>query len=221
MSLKWVYQWNNKTVKDLFKSEDFKDAVSDEIPPVVNEFVLYESGATLAYTTSNRFWTFDNLVVNFEGFGDPGKVSSILLTNTSCIQLKNAHLLTNLKDIPNSSSIALNLDGNLLSATELNSLFTQLPPAKFPATIRVSSNPGAETCDTSIATAKGYTVIQFTCASYIHYNLNLPAVYSYVDCSGVSFTNISIPPYQPICVREGTLTYISGATLFLNNPLCT
>lgn len=45
---------------------------------------------------------------------------------------------------------------NNLDATELNRIFTSLP--SMTQTIRVTGNPGAATCDPSIATAKGWTV---------------------------------------------------------------
>ena len=47
---------------------------------------------------------------------------------------------------------------NLMSATELNNLFTSLGTASGAQTIVVTGNPGAATCNVSIATAKGFTV---------------------------------------------------------------
>ena len=44
-----------------------------------------------------------------------------------------------------------------LDATALNQVFTDLPTLTG-KTIRITGNPGATTCDTSIATAKGWTV---------------------------------------------------------------
>lgn len=45
-----------------------------------------------------------------------------------------------------------------LSATELNRIFTNLPVVATSQTITVTYNPGAATCDPTIATAKGWTV---------------------------------------------------------------
>lgn len=47
----------------------------------------------------------------------------------------------------------------LLSATELNNIFTNLGTANSGASITITGNPGAATCNQSIATAKGWTVI--------------------------------------------------------------
>ena len=44
-----------------------------------------------------------------------------------------------------------------MDATALNQLFTDLPTVTA-KTIVVTGNPGAATCTTSIATAKGWTV---------------------------------------------------------------
>ena len=46
-----------------------------------------------------------------------------------------------------------------LSATSLNDLFTSLGTASGSQTITVTGNPGAPTCNTSIATSKGFTVV--------------------------------------------------------------
>lgn len=47
----------------------------------------------------------------------------------------------------------------LLSATALNEIFTNLGTANAGATITITGNPGSGSCTTSIATAKGWTII--------------------------------------------------------------
>ena len=47
---------------------------------------------------------------------------------------------------------------NLMSATEINNLFTSLGTASGAQTIVVTGNPGAATCNVLIATIKGFTV---------------------------------------------------------------
>ena len=47
----------------------------------------------------------------------------------------------------------------LLSATELNNIFTNLGTANSGASITITGNAGSATCNQSIATAKGWTVI--------------------------------------------------------------
>jgi hypothetical protein len=70
---------------------------------------------------------------------------------------RNANFLISLKDL--GTQRALNLSSSNMSAVTINSLFSQLPITTETATIGVSSNPGSATCDPTIATAKGYTVI--------------------------------------------------------------
>lgn len=48
---------------------------------------------------------------------------------------------------------------NMMSATELNNFFTSLGTASGSQTITVTGNHGAGTCNTAIATAKGFTVV--------------------------------------------------------------
>jgi surface protein len=50
------------------------------------------------------------------------------------------------------------INANLLSATEINNFFTSLGTASGIQTIVVTGNPGASTCDVTIATAKGFIV---------------------------------------------------------------
>lgn len=50
------------------------------------------------------------------------------------------------------------LSNNLMSATEINNFFTSLGTASGIQTIVVTGNPGASTCDVTIATAKGFIV---------------------------------------------------------------
>lgn len=72
-------------------------------------------------------------------------------------KIRNAVLLINLEDLGTSQAMDASSIG--LTDTVIDDLFTQLPPTTKTATINVSSNPGAATCDPTIATAKGYTVI--------------------------------------------------------------
>jgi surface protein len=52
----------------------------------------------------------------------------------------------------------ITISGNLLSATEINNFFTSLGTASGAQTIVVTGNPGAATCNVSIATTKGFIV---------------------------------------------------------------
>ena len=56
-------------------------------------------------------------------------------------------------------TIGVDVSNNNLTADAIDDFFTSLGAASGSQTIDVSGNPGAATCDTSIATGKGYTVI--------------------------------------------------------------
>jgi alanine-alpha-ketoisovalerate/valine-pyruvate aminotransferase len=78
-----------------------------------------------------------------------------LVTNTSnmfvaCSSLERV-TLTGLR-------VGFTVAGCAMSATALNAMFTSLGTASGAQTIIVTNNPGAATCDTTIATAKGFAV---------------------------------------------------------------
>jgi hypothetical protein len=83
--------------------------------------------------------------------------TNIALNGPSLSKFLNADKLTSLED--SGTKIALLLGNNNFSAETLNQLFTDLPATSKTATINVGNNPGAATCDDSIATNKGYTVV--------------------------------------------------------------
>jgi len=55
--------------------------------------------------------------------------------------------------------VGIDISGQKMSATAINAFFTALGTATGSQTITVTGNPGAATCDTTIATAKGFTVV--------------------------------------------------------------
>ena len=108
--------------------------------------------------------------IDFLGLGLPNRFTNIptsatggsanfnlINANLNISEIRNAELLSSLEDLDTTTSLpflVLNM-----SANTINSLFTQLPSTEKTVTIDVRSNPGTATCDPSIATAKGYTVI--------------------------------------------------------------
>jgi hypothetical protein len=71
--------------------------------------------------------------------------------------IRNAQFLKSVRDQGTVSGISL--QNNTYSATVLNNFFTDIPSTLLVCTIDVRNNPGAATCNPTIATAKGYTVI--------------------------------------------------------------
>jgi hypothetical protein len=98
-------------------------------------------------------------VINFK---DCQKISSIRGPlsgpwGATFTTILNAQDLVSLKDVGTNSALHLGDCG--LTNTLINQLFTDLPTTNQTATINVTNNPGAATCDTTIATNKGYTVV--------------------------------------------------------------
>ncbi len=56
-------------------------------------------------------------------------------------------------------TVSVDVSGNLLTATAIDAFFTSIGTASGAQTLDVSGNSGSATCDTTIATAKGFTVI--------------------------------------------------------------
>ena len=103
-----------------------------------------------------------SVFVDFLGIGRPDKAANFILPSggsmvpTTILGFKNAALLKSLQNV--GTTPALPLSSKNLTAEIINDLFTQLPVTTLSATIAVNANPGAATCDPTIATAKGYTV---------------------------------------------------------------
>lgn len=132
----------------------------------ISKYIYFNgSDFTVAYSGNLSLGVF-NGIVDFIGLGDPSKITiiapdssaeSLMPYGKTITEFKNAVLLSNLKD--QGTTAALRFINNGLSSSVINSLFTQLPPTTNTVTINVNGNPGAGTCDPTIATAKGYTVI--------------------------------------------------------------
>jgi surface protein len=63
------------------------------------------------------------------------------------------------KCVLSSCTVGFSVSGCLMSATALNEMFTALGTASGAQTITITGNYGAATCDTTIATAKGFTIV--------------------------------------------------------------
>jgi Leucine-rich repeat (LRR) protein len=79
--------------------------------------------------------------------------------NTKLTWLDCNHNQLTALDVSNNTKLTLlTCDSNQLTATALNALFTSLPTVQE-GNICIWSNPGSADCDRSIATAKGWNVI--------------------------------------------------------------
>jgi len=56
-------------------------------------------------------------------------------------------------------TVGIDISSNSMTADALDAMFTSLGTANGAQTITITDNPGTATCDTTIATGKGYTVV--------------------------------------------------------------
>lgn len=162
-------EWHYMTQPQI-NSTGWEDLVNVGFPAPISKKLdknIYFSGGsfTVAYD-GNLSLSSTSSYVDFIGLGKPDKVSLILADsgrtslmpyNLTILGFRNAALLSSLEDI--GTTVALRFVNNGLTAEIIDDLFTQLPTTTKTATINVNGNPGANTCDTSIATGKGYTVV--------------------------------------------------------------
>lgn len=121
---------------------------------IVTDFTGLYSGSTNGQIISIATPKFT--IIDVLGFGNPTRLRGFYMSTGAATEIKNANLLTNLRN--EGTAIAVSINNNSLSATALNNFFTALPVASGTCTIVVTGNPGAATCNPAIATAKGYTV---------------------------------------------------------------
>ena len=118
------------------------------------EILLFDVAAPISFIRKGPNQT----IIDILGLGDPTKTVRLSASNpANTTEIKNAELLTGLED--QGTQTALDIKNQQLTAEGLNALFTALPATTRTVTIDTRSNPGTATCDPSIATAKGYTVL--------------------------------------------------------------
>lgn len=99
-------------------------------------------------------------VVNFKSLASCSLINLPRQTGASSpvTTISGAHFLTKLENRGTESALSLNYN---FQASVLNQFFTDLPAITNgrTVTINVAQTPGAATCNPSIATAKGYTIV--------------------------------------------------------------
>jgi hypothetical protein len=147
-------------------SEGFPAPVSK----IMNKDILFNTSSYVSVQTTGVKPTFtvngtgSTTEIDFVGLGiDANKIYGIgiSMVSGSVTAIKNGELLTSLRDPGTFTSISFTPTGPpyVISDTVLNDFFEQLPPTVSTVTIDIVDTTGAATCDTTIATSKGYTVI--------------------------------------------------------------
>ena len=165
-------EWHYMTQEEI-DSTGWTDLIEVGFPApvskVFNRTILYSDSVepTSMYTGSAPTTSYPLIekVFDFLGIGRPNLIKRYNLGGFAIDSSRgyrieeflNVQLLINLEDQGTTFSLIL-IDNNL-SAQSINKIFTDLPSTTKTATIDVRNNPGSATCDPSIATAKGYTVI--------------------------------------------------------------
>jgi hypothetical protein len=159
---KFIYKGNEWKYHSQAELDDLGwSTVSEGFPAPVskafNPSILFEDKFSV-----ENFGVFGGNTMDFLGYGNPAilernEAAFPTIGSRNIEAFRNVNLLFNLKDAGTTPSITL---GNSnMSAATINDFFTQLPATTETATINVSGNPGSATCDPSIATTKGYTVV--------------------------------------------------------------
>jgi hypothetical protein len=121
-----------------------------------------------AYASDQLGGIWTNVVTEFDALGLGILAPSVETVSFSkqdsaggISKFRNSNLLVSLKDIGTKKAVDIGSPGPTIdvSAAVLNDFFTQLPITTNTATIRILFCSGALTCDPTIATAKGYTVV--------------------------------------------------------------
>ena len=145
------------TPGDVPQGQPIQNIILDAVVPSPN-FILRRGsfGPQMFLVDWGKILDFRVYGGQFKGI-DVTEITSLLGGTRDVETVLGADQLTNIRDA--GTAIAFNIANHQLSESEINKIFTELPATTRTATINVSGNPGAATCDPSIATAKGYTVV--------------------------------------------------------------
>lgn len=156
--------WNNYTSLYTFWSYyfgtgDYKLNISIPSCTTIGGAWQYDSGFTqISLTNTGNVNSiaqaiYDNPnVISFEMDDASSVTSTYLFVRAYGVNNLQHLLLPGLK-------IGIDLTNQRLSSSEINAFLTALGNANGAQTINLAGNPGALTCDVSIGTAKGYTII--------------------------------------------------------------
>lgn len=130
--------------------------INTNFPNLINAFAysINNTGTKLPTIAS----TVTNLQYAFKGFCF-NVIPAVNCTNVTSFSnwLPDAKQIT--KSLAFGAKVSHSYSNQLLDANALNEIFTNLGTANSGATITITGNPGVNTCNQSIATSKGWTVI--------------------------------------------------------------
>jgi hypothetical protein len=157
-------QWHYMTQAEI-DSAGWTGLVNVGFPALVtkvqNDNAIAPELDVLITKPESNILTGQSSFLDFIGYGFPNKYNKIEPnfhnTGATITSFKNANFLTRLQDAGTIRALTVRNLG--LTSSVINDLFTQLPPTTRTATIDVRNNPGAATCNPTIATAKGYIVV--------------------------------------------------------------
>lgn len=140
----------------------FNKTALSEVPPNLDFSSAIAFGSIFQTTRVNVFQRTDTATVTSAGYMFH-ETSSPAIFEMDCSGLTSGANFPNSfgmrKCIMTGMRYTINLANNEMAAAEIDGLFTSLGTADGAQTVTVTGNPGAATCDTTIATAKGWTVV--------------------------------------------------------------
>ena len=164
-SLKTVPLFNTSQVNNM-SSMFLNCEALESVPLFVTTSLMFMTSMFLGCVSLQSIPLFNIATVTFmsNAFEGCSSLQSVPLFNTASIDsAAGVSLLFNLcsslcQGRTNGIRFAISYVNCKLSTAALNDIFTGLGTASGSQTITVTGNPGAATCNTSIATAKGWTV---------------------------------------------------------------
>ena len=146
----------------LIKYVDGNDGEKKIIYPTHDLFWVYPEAELRVQVTGGANAFFNVAPVSTGSVADlrhiANRISLLQLSgNSNLSKILGVNQLTKLKNIGTGSSVILSSCN--FSAEGINEFFTELPVTTNIVTVDFRNNPGSATCDPSIATNKGYTVV--------------------------------------------------------------
>ena len=136
----------------------------------IDKYIRSEESIVTNYTAAFNFCLgLDYVEINMKNavtltnmFNSAHNLKTVILTNCESVMTTTTMFVYNYnitKLILQGIQVSFDCQNQSLSANALNDLFTSLGTPATTQTVTITGNPGASTCDTTIATAKNWTVI--------------------------------------------------------------
>ena len=158
--INWSYytNWSSCFETTTASKNGVFDAAIDQATTLYSAFTASSAFHTVKFrntgnVTSINYTLYQAFVTDFE----MDNCANVTNTSSFVYPVAGHHILRRL--ILTGLRVGIDIRNGKLSASAINAFLTSLGTANGAQTINLAGNPGALTCDVSIGTAKGYTII--------------------------------------------------------------